>query len=224
MKREFVQINGKEYPAIHEAVYFRSWEEVSGIPASDITKRDGDTETLDGLLIKGYEMKFDKGPNANGEVYERTAFDKFVTDYFVANNLNMTVDINHEGWQNYQSICGRVLYMEVNTVGLYFVVYINRDFLEYARLKWMLEQGLLQGLSKEGYATDWEYVYNERGEFDHEVVKEMRLLSVSLVSNPANAIPFERVQEIRNGLAYVNKNIEAQPANTMEALFNNTNN
>lgn len=222
MKKRFVIVNGKEYPAIHEGVFFREWKEVSEIPASEITHRDNDVKQLSGLLLKGYEMKFDKGRNANWEVYEKTAFDKFVQDYFVANNLNMTCDINHEGWHDWHSICGRVLYMEVNTVGLYFVVYVDKSYEQYNQLKWALEQGLLQGFSKEGYATDWEFVTNDKGEFEYELIKEISLLSVSIVSNPANGLNFEKEQEVKNGLMYVNKiiNEEPQPQNTMDALFN----
>lgn len=218
--RQMVVVNGKEYPRISEGVFFRSWEEVKDLPASDITKRDKDTERLNGLILKGYEMKFGRGKNENWEVYDKGAFDKFIEDYFVANDLNMTCDINHEGWRDFRSVCGRVLYMEVNSVGLYFVVYVSNEYPEYERLLFMLKEGLLQGFSKEGYATDYEWRYNEQGEFDYELIKEMQLLSVSIVSNPANALPFEKVQEVKNGLHYVNKTIEAQPKNTMDALFN----
>ena len=221
--REMVRINGVEYPAIHESVFFRDWEEVSAIQASEITHRDSDTEKLDGLLIRGYEMKFGRGKNENWEVYEKSAFDDFVADYFVKNNLNMVCDINHEGWNDWHAQCGRVIYMEVNSVGLYFVVYVPRKYESYDELKTRIEEGIIQGFSKEGYAVDYEWKYTENGEFDYELVKKINLLSVSLVSTPANGLRFEKEHEIKNGLCYTNKLIEketAQPENTMEALFN----
>lgn len=220
--REMVCINGVEYPAIHESVFFRDWEDVPGIPASEITHRDTDTEQLDGLLIRGYEMKFGRGKNENWEVYEKSAFDEFVEDYFVKKNLNMVCDINHEGYYDWHAQCGRVIYMEVNSVGLYFVVYIPRTFESYNELKTRIEEGIIQGFSKEGYAVDYEWKYTESGEFDYELVKKINLISVSLVSTPANGLRFEKRQEIKNGLHYVNKLINEEPhaVNTMEALFN----
>lgn len=225
MKREFVQIAGREYPVVRDTVLLGDWEEVqaaTGTKASAITKNDADTEVLDGLVIRGYEMKWGV-TNENGERYEKTAFDGFINDYFVKRNLNMPVDINHEGWQNYRSICGRVLYIETNTTGFYFVVYINRGYADYERVKWYLEQGIIQGFSKEGYTDDWELRYKPDGSFDYELIKSMKLLSVSLVATPANGISFEKLQEVRNGLRYVNRTVEEEQLtakSTLEAMFN----
>jgi hypothetical protein len=60
-----------------------------------------------------------------------------------------------------------------------------------------------------GWATDYEEVYNSDGSWNHTIVKEMQLMSISLVTMPANPIPFEKVQEIKNRLTF-------QPAPAVE--------
>ena len=43
---------------VRDGVLLGDWQEVSGLPLSSVTKKDTDTATLDGLIIKGYETKF----------------------------------------------------------------------------------------------------------------------------------------------------------------------
>lgn len=221
MKREFVEIGGKQYPRVTDVTLIGDWEELQGVSASTINPAL-ESEQLNGLLIKGYEMKWG-AVNENGEKYDPTAFDSFIEEYFVAKGLNMPVDINHEGWYDFHSICGRVLYIERNSVGFYFAIYVPRAYEDYESLKWRLEQGIIQGFSKEGYATEWEYNFKQDGTFDFELIKEMKLLSVSLVSTPANGVKFEKMQEVKNSLVYITKDIEQDNAksSTLEAMFNN---
>lgn len=201
---------------IHEAVLLGDWEEVQALDAQTLNKELA-PEKLNGLILKGYEMKWDK-TNENGERYEKTAFDDFVQRYFVDGKLNMPVDINHQGWNEWQAYCGRVLYFEVNSVGSYFVVYVPRDFEYYDQLKWRLQAGIIQGFSKEGWATEWQPIWNEDGTFNYELIKKMDILSVSLVCTPANGIAFERMQEIRNALVFKNK-VEENKGKTIAQLF-----
>lgn len=200
-------------------VLIGDWEEVKGIDAQTLNTKLAE-EKLDGLIIRGYEMNFDK-VNFNGEMYDKTAYDEFIQTYFVDNGLNMPVDINHDGMHDWRAYCGRVLYCEVNTVGLYFVVYIPRTYPEYSHLVWALKEKLIQGFSKEGFVgyDDYDWVFKEDGTFDHEQVHKMAIVSVSLVFTPANAIPFEKMQETRNALLFENKTKEAE-RNTLEAMFN----
>ena len=79
MKKEFLNIGGKDCPVIRNAVKIGDWVEVKSIPVSTITKRDTDTALLDGLIIKGYEMEWDN-TNENYERFEKTAFDKFIQE------------------------------------------------------------------------------------------------------------------------------------------------
>lgn len=216
-------IGGKDYPVIRNAVKIGNWEEVKAIPVSTITKRDEDTALLDGLIVKGYEMEWDK-TNENYERYEKTAFDKFILEYFVQRGLNLTVDIQHYDW--IEALAGRVIYAEINTRGMYYVAYIPRTYVHYEIVLNLLKEGILQGFSKMGYATDWKYVYNaETDEFEYELIREFKLLSMSLVTTPANGIPFERLQETKqNALVFKNttmKEIDATPADEMAKMFNN---
>lgn len=223
LKRDFTTYGGRKALVVRDYTPFndeKAWEEVKGIKASEITHRDEDNERLDGLIIRGYEMKWGE-TNANGERYEKGAFDAFINEWYVNKGFNMVVDINHEGYKDHYKQCGRVLYIETNSVGFYFVVYINRGYSQYDDLKWRLEQGLLQGFSKEGFATDWEWKWKEDGTFDYELIKEIAVVSVSLVPLPANGVQFEKVQEVKNGTHYINKTITAQHESTMNALFNN---
>lgn len=177
---------------ITDTVLLGEWKEVQDLPLSSITKKDTDTATLDGLVIKGYETKFGK-TNENGERYAPDCLDKFVKSYFVENGLNMVVDLQH-GW-DIDSQVGRVVYLEVNSVGFYFVVYIPRTVARYEQVKNLLREGILQGFSKCGWATDYEWKYKPDGDLDYFLIKEMAIMSVSLVTNPANPIPFEAVGE-----------------------------
>ena len=199
---------------IEDKTLIGEWEDVKDIPLSTITKRGEDTAKLDGIVIKSYEMKFGT-INENREEYDANAFDDFVNEYFVKHNLNMIVDIQHR--DDIDSLAGKVIYLEVNTTGLYFVVYIPRTYVRYEQVKNLLAEGILQGFSKLGWATDYEYLYNKDGSFNHCKINRMDLCSVSLVSMPANAIAFEKVAEIKNRLMFENK---LPKQNEVEKLFN----
>lgn len=206
---------------VRDTVLLGDWQEVQGVDAQTL-HADLAPENLDGLIIKGYEMKFGK-TNENGEQYDPKAFDEFIQSYFVDGKLNMPVDINHNGWADWRNYCGRVLYIEVNSVGFYFAVYVPRTYADYDRLLWALKNGIVQGFSKEGY-VDWndsEYKYKDDGSFDYELIHKIAVISVSLVCTPANGLPFEQMRETRNALAFVNKTEEkAERTNTLDAMFN----
>ena len=189
---------------IRETVLLGDWEEVQGVEAQTL-KPELAPEKLDGLIIKGYEMNFGK-TNENGEQYDKTAFDDFIKRYFVDGKMNMPVDVNHEGWQNWHAYCGRVLYSEVNSVGFYFAVYVPRTYPEYDRVLWALKSGIIQGFSKEGFVdwNDYDVIWNADGTFDHEQIHKMSVVSVSLVCTPANGLPFEQMKETKNALVFVN--------------------
>lgn len=203
---------------VRDGVLLGDWQEVSGIPLSSVTKKDTDTATLDGLIIKGYETKFNV-TNENGERYAPNCLDKFVQQYFVDHELNMVVDLQH-GW-DIDSQIGRVIYLEVNSVGFYFVAYVPRSVARYEQVKALLREGILQGFSKMGWATDYEYRYTRDGEFDYFEINEFALCSVSLVTMPANAIPFEAIGEpIRDGLQFVNRLTDEEQPKPKKSIFN----
>lgn len=210
MKKEkaYVKVNGQEFPLLCNAVTIGDWEDVKGIPTSQLTKRDEDTALLDGLIIRGYEMEWDK-TNENYERYAKDAFDKFIKYYFIDRGFNLVVDVEHAGLDP-QWLAGRVIYAEINSRGMYYIVYIPRTYVHFDIVRNLLKEGILQGFSKMGYATDWENVYNKQtGEFMYQLIKEFKLLSMSLVSAPANGMQFEKLQEVkRNGLVF--RNIEKE--------------
>lgn len=203
---------------LRDTVLLGDWEEVQDINAQTI-RPDLSAEKLDGLIIKGYEMKFGQ-TNENGEQYDKTAFDEFIKSYFVDGKLNMPVDINHEGSLDWRSYCGRVLYIEVNSVGFYFAAYVPRTYPEYDRLLWALKNGIIQGFSKEGFVgyEDYDILWNKDGSFDHEQIHKMRVVSVSLVCTPANGLAFEAMKETKNALVFENKTQGGKK--TLAELFN----
>ena len=214
-KKMFVRNDGALF--VNDGVLLGDWDEVNGVPLSSVTKKDTDTATLDGIIIKGYETKFNV-TNENGERYAPNCLDKFVKQYFVDHEMNMIVDVQHGCGVDDQ--IGRVIYLEVNTVGFYFVAYIPRTIARYEQIKNMLREGILQGFSKYGWATDYEYRYTRDGEFDYVEIKEFKLCSVSLVTIPASAIPFEAIGEpVKDGLQFVNRLTEEQPKPKKKSIY-----
>ena len=192
----------KDKIKIQDTTLIGDWQEVTDYELSKITKKDTDTQRLNGIIIKGYETKFSR-VNENGERYELGCLDAFIQSYFIDNGLNMVVDVQHGCGIDDQ--VGRVVYLETNTVGFYFVAYIPKTVSRYEQIRNLLAEGILQGFSKCGWATDYDWEY-ERDGSETFVVKEMSILSVSLVTSPANAIAFESVGEtIENRLEYRNR-------------------
>lgn len=190
----------KDKIRIQDNTLIGSWEEVQGIKLSDITRREGDDTELDGLVIKGYETKFGV-VNENGEMYRPGCLDEFIERYFVGHGFNLTVDVQHGC--GVDDLVGRVVYMESNDTGYYFVAYVPRTVARYNQIRDLLKEGILQGFSKCGLATDIDYV-EDRKLGEYWFIKKMDLLSVSLVACPANPIPFDSVEETRNRLEWRN--------------------
>lgn len=205
-----------EAKKIQDTTLIGSWEEVQGIPASSITKNEEDVERLDGLIIKGYETKFGEGTNENGERYSKDAIDDFIKRYFVDKKLNMPVDIQHDGRPEY--LAGRVIYIESNTTGFYFVAYIPRTYIHYDMVRNLLAEKILQGFSKMGWASEYECIYKKDGSFDYELIKKIDIISMSLVATPANGVAFEDVKEIKNATRFAK--IEEEQADTLADMFN----
>jgi hypothetical protein len=127
----------KERIKIQDTTLIGNWDEVQDYELSKVTKKDTDTQKLNGLIIKGYETKFSK-VNENGERYEPGCLDEFIQSYFIDNGLNMVVDVQH-GWGIDDQV-GRVVYLETNTVGFYFVAYIPRTVARYEQIKNLLRR------------------------------------------------------------------------------------
>lgn len=209
----------KEYRKINDAVLIGDYNEVDNLELSTITKNAADTTRLNGLIIKGYETKFNNGTNENRERYTRECLDKFIEEYFVKNKLNIPVTLLHGG--RFDDICGRVLVCEVNTTGFYFVAYVPRSLARYNDIVTAVKEGLIQGFSKEGWATDYEPHYNTKGEWEYDTITEMKLLAVSLVPTPANGVVFEKTQEtIKDATTFVKQEKEQDNKSELSRLFN----
>ena len=161
-----------KFKKIQDTVKIGSYEEVDNVELSTITKNAADKKPLSGLILRGYETKFNGKPNENYEVYAPDALNAFVEEYFVKGGFNMPVDVEHE--QGLMSLAGRVLVLEVNTVGYYFVVYVPKTYRYYQDVKHLLEEGILQGFSKYGYSTKWRSIFDKEGNFSHELIEEMK--------------------------------------------------
>ena len=188
-----------EKKKIKNTVLFGDYKKVKGLPLSDIVSGVDSDEKLDGIILRGYETKFASDVNENGEVYQKGCLDKFINRYFVENGLNMVVDIQH----NEQRLCGRVLVIEVTAEGFYFVVYLPRRLKGFEEVKVLLEEKILQGFSKEGWAIDYTFEGKEGEEY--MLIKEMEIVSISLVASPANGVVIEKAQEIKNATTFINE-------------------
>lgn len=193
---------------IKNTTKINDWKEVDKLELSTITKNDGDKEILSGLLLYGYEMKFGK-KNENQEVYAPNSLTNYIENYFVKNKLNIPVTIQHR--DDIQHLAGRVLVVEVNSVGFYFVAYVPKTFVNYTALVNNIKEGILQGFSKEGWATDYEDFWTTTGEYDYLLIKEMAIYCVSIVATPANSLPFEKIAQTRieNSTKFVKPEKEA---------------
>ena len=189
---------------------------------SKITRNEGDKEILTGMIISGYEMKFGK-INENREMFEPTCIDEYMQDYFIKNKLNVPVTLLHQS--DMVHLVGRVLVVETNTNGFYFVVYIPRGVAGYDDIKLKVKEGILQGFSKEGWSEEYEVKYTKDGAFDYILIKKLIFASLSIVATPANSLRFDKVGEtmnIINSTKFVNKNTpDEKPSEDLSEIFNN---
>lgn len=203
---------------IKDTTKINDYREVDKLELSSITKNDGDKELLSGMIISGYEMKFGK-VNENMEVFDKGCLNEYLEEYFVKNKLNVPVTILHR--DDLQHLAGRVLVVESNGVGFYFVVYIPKTYVNYEIVRNNIKEGILQGFSKEGWATDYDYKYKDNGEFDYMLIKKMCIINLSIVAAPANSLSFEAIKEtkIQNATKFIKNTPESDPENLETILF-----
>lgn len=203
-----------------DTVKLGDYKEVEDLSLETITRASEDKNTkLNGMLIYGYETKFADGTNENGERYSKDALDKFIERYYKKNKLNMPLTVMH-GYKREDQI-GRVLVIEVNSVGFYFVCYIPKGVEGYDDIKLKIKEGILQGLSKEGWSVKGK-VYRDykTGEFLYYLVEELEMLAVSLVTTPANGNPLEKAKEIKNTTQFLKRQNNDNPADAFAEMFN----
>lgn len=198
----------KKHRIANEIAYFDKWEDITELPQSKITHKAEDEKIkLNGLLIYGYELKFADGTNENGERYDKDAFSKFIQRYYVDKGLNLPVDVEHD-WRPEWKV-GRVIYFEVNTTGVYCVAYIPREHPQYGYIKLLLKEGIIQGFSKCGWCVDGEWVKDAQEPYGgYWLIKEIELTAMSIVTTPANGVPFEKATETKDALTFVDNTTE----------------
>ena len=182
---------------LHDVTKFANYKDVKNIVANSISPELGD-ELLDGLIITGYETKFTGKPNANGQQYTKNAVDKFIKKYFVENELNMPIDIQH--YNDIYHTCGRVLKFVVNDTGYHIIGYVPRDYPLFNHVDFLLKNKILQGYSKIGWINDYDIDKVNGG----IIINEIEITAMSLVTTPANMVRFDKV-ETRNALVFVNE-------------------
>lgn len=198
----------------------RDWDDVKTKPLSSITGNPDDKEVLDGIIISGYESKFADGTNTNLERFAPTCLDKFMREYYVEKQLNMPLVIEHRDGDP-EWLAGRVVYAEVNEEGFKYVAYIPRDYMHFEVVKNLLKNKILQGFSKFGWATKAQWIDDPDEEYGgYYLVEEMDIVSMSLVTTPANGVKFESMGEIANATRFVHKKKEEQVKDGFAAMFN----
>jgi len=189
----------------------KNFKEVENITAKTISN-DLTDEVLNGMIITGYETKFTGKENANGEIYSKKSLDNFIKNYFVDNELNMPLDIQHIS--DIFHTCGKVLQLVVNDTGYHVIGYIPKDYPYYNHVKFLIENKILQGFSKMGFCIDsW---YDKEGA---EHIEELAMLNVSLVTLPANMVKFD-MKEVQNTLVFKNVTTDENEKNELQELFN----
>lgn len=167
---------------IQDAALIGEWKEVNGT--------DVENKGLDGIILSGMETAFGV-TNANGERYTREALDKFVQNYFVKNDLNIPLTLMHG--ERLEDVIGKVLSIDVTDKGFKIQAYIPKTAIRYETVKAYLQEGILQGFSKDGWATSYDEKKDEDGN-DYLEISEIALTAVSLVTTPANALGFDSVK------------------------------
>lgn len=132
-----------------------------------------------GFELSGTLTKFDYR-NGNDITFKSGSYDKFVDDYFIRNSLNVPVCLLHNDC-DIRNVCGKVKEMTKTENGVDVVVYVPKSAYYYNLIKNYVDEGILQGFSSAGYATQakWD---SEKG----ETISEFALLHVALVSTPAD--------------------------------------
>lgn len=132
-----------------------------------------------GFEVRGLLTTFNV-TNENHQKFERKSYDKFVTEYFEANELNIPIDIMHI--RDAQHLAGVARKFIKKDGGIELTAFIPKGVYFYNLIKVLLDAGVLQGFSNYGYMTDWDYDRTT----DEIIVKEFNLISASLVDIPSD--------------------------------------
>lgn len=131
-----------------------------------------------GIEVKGLLTTFDL-VNANGMTFNKDSYDKFVTNYFKSNDLNIPVDVMHQ--QDFHHLVGIAKSFVKTDANVEITAFVPSGIALYNDIKVKLDNGILQGFSNFGIVNDYDITEN-----NELVIKDFALLSASLVSIPAD--------------------------------------
>lgn len=142
---------------------------------SSVTPSEGGGLTIKARLKRWGVM------NLNREVYEEGAYDAFIKDYYERGALNMPLTVQHGS--RVEDIVGKVLSLEKDTEGMTVTAEVMDGLPMSETVKKLIADGILQGVSDEGFADDFDYT-----EKDGYTIRRASMLAVSLVTTPAEMI------------------------------------
>ena len=141
------------------------------------------------MTIKGYAAHFGRA-NKNNERLSRGAFDYIISE-FDKGTLNIPINIDHT-----DRIIGKVVEMRVDNTGLYIIGEIFDDIPEAVEIQKLIENGLYDYMSTEGYINRNECTINEDGTY---TVSRFRLTAIAVVNQPADGRAVLSVAGVDNG-------------------------
>lgn len=141
-----------------------------------VTNDNGDEV---GFEVSGMLTTFDL-VNENGMSFRRESYDRFVTDYFQRNDLNVPVCLDHVD-DDIRLAAGHVSRMEKTDKGIVMTAFVPRYAYYYNLIKAMIEGGDYQGFSNCGGVASAEY--DESGNL---IISDFELLHVAIVRIPAD--------------------------------------
>ena len=164
-----------------------------------------------GFEVSGLLTTFDL-VNENGMAFKSESYDRFVTDYFQRNDLNVPVCLQHED-TDIRNVCGVVREMRKTDTGVVMTAFIPRCTYYYNLIKNYIELGILQGFSNYGGVASAEW--DEAGNF---IITDFELLHVALVTTPADSTARFSVQNTRfKGFGPAAETITEKAKNEKEA-------
>lgn len=138
-------------------------------------------EPTEGGMVVTARLKVWGKQNLNNETYEPTAYDDFIKNYYERGGLNMPLTVQHGN--RVEDIIGRILAIDKDEEGLTVKAQIMDGLPMSETVKALIKAGVLQGMSDEGFADDYDYTAEEGFRIKHAA-----MLAVSLVATPAEAV------------------------------------
>lgn len=157
----------------------RSLRRIQNDVLFSVTEDGRAVDTSEGVTITARLKRWGTA-NLNGEIYQSDSYDEFIASYYEAQGLNLPLTLMHGG--GWQDIAGKVTAVEKDAEGLTITAVILRNLPNFDHVMALVDAGLLQGVSDEGFATD--FVFNDDKE-GTVTIRKACIMGVSLVTTPA---------------------------------------